>query len=172
MEVLIELHGLVGIMSHMEECNMLQNCTRKGEREILERDFGTRYSVLLELVYVDPIRMTALDPMHNLFIGTAKHKISVWTTQKLLCDEDFKLIQDKMEPFQCPSDIGRLPKKCSSSYGSCNADQYKNCTLLFSTDALCDLLPLEHFDCWRKFALACRRLCSVCITVNNAKVDY
>jgi hypothetical protein len=42
MEVLIELHGLVGIMSHREECNMLQNCTRKGEREILERDFGTR----------------------------------------------------------------------------------------------------------------------------------
>jgi hypothetical protein len=83
--------------------------------------------------------MTALDPMHNLFLGTAKHKIYVWKTQKLLCNEDFKLIQDKMEPFQCPSDIGRLPKKCSSSYGSFNADQYKNCTLLFSTDALCDL---------------------------------
>jgi hypothetical protein len=83
-------------------------------REILERDFGTRYSVLLELVYFDPIRMTALDPMHNLFLGTAKHKIYVRKTQKLLCDEDFKLIQDKMEPFQCSSDIGRLPKKCSS----------------------------------------------------------
>jgi hypothetical protein len=86
------------------------------------------------------------------------------------CDEDFKLIQDKMEPFQCPSDIGRLPKKCSSSYGSFNADQYKNWTLLFSIYALRDLLPLEHLDCWRKFVLACRRLCSVFITVNNAKV--
>jgi hypothetical protein len=32
------------------------------------------------------------------------------------------------------------------------------------------LLPLEHLDCWRKFVLACRRLCSVFITVNNAKV--
>ena len=98
---------------------MLQNCTRKGER-----DSGIRYSVLLELVYFDPIRMTALDPMHNLFLGTAKHKISVWKTQKLLCDEDFKLIQDKMEPFQCPSDIGRLPKKFSSSYGSFNEVQF------------------------------------------------
>jgi hypothetical protein len=61
----------------MEECNMIQNCTSKSERESLERDFGTRYSVLLELVYFDPIRMTALDPMHNLFLGTAKHMMSV-----------------------------------------------------------------------------------------------
>ena len=45
-----------------------------------------------------------------------------------------------MEPFQCPSDIGRIPKKFSSSYGSFNADQYKNWTLLFSIYALCDWL--------------------------------
>lgn len=32
------------------------------------------------------------------------------------------------------------------------------------------MLPLEHLDCWRKFVLGCRRLCSVFITVNNAKV--
>ena len=156
--------------SHREECNMLQNCTNKSERESHERDFGTRYSVLLELVYFDQIRMTALDPMHNLFLGTAKHMISVWKTKKWLCDEDFKLIQEKMEPFQCPSDIGRLPKKFSSSYGSFKADQYKNWTLLFSIYALCDLLPLDHLDCWRKFVLTCRRLSSVFITVNNAKV--
>jgi hypothetical protein len=62
-----------------KECNIIQ----KGEREILERDFGTRYSVLLELVYFDPIRMTALDPMHNLFLGTAKHKIYVRKTHKV-----------------------------------------------------------------------------------------
>ena len=97
--------------SQREECNMLQNCTSKSERESHERDFGTRYSVLLELVYFDPIRMTALDPMHNLFLGTAKHMMSVWKTKKLLCDEDFKLIQENMEPFECPSDIDRLPKK-------------------------------------------------------------
>jgi hypothetical protein len=45
----------------------------KSERQSHERDFGTGYSVLLELVYFDPIRMTSLDPMHNLFLGTAKH---------------------------------------------------------------------------------------------------
>ena len=69
--------------SHREECNMLQNCTSKSERQSHERDFGTGYSVLLELVYFDPIRMTSLDPMHNLFLGTAKHMISVWKTKKV-----------------------------------------------------------------------------------------
>ena len=43
---------------------------------------------------------------------------------QLLCDEDFKLIQEKMEQFQCPSDIGKLPKKFSSSYGSFNEVQF------------------------------------------------
>ncbi|CAG2220276.1 unnamed protein product [Mytilus edulis] len=156
--------------SHREECCLLKNCTSKGDKEALERNFGTRYSVLLELVYFDPIRMTALDPMHNLFLGTAKHMISVWKTKKLLCDDDFRTIQERLEPFQCPSDVGRLPKKFSSSFGSFNADQYKNWTLLFSIYALYDLLPSEHLDCWRKFVLACRRLCSIFITVNNAKV--
>jgi hypothetical protein len=32
------------------------------------------------------------------------------------------------------------------------------------------LVICYHWNCWRKFVLACRRLCSVFITVNNAKV--
>ncbi|CAC5394239.1 unnamed protein product [Mytilus coruscus] len=152
--------------SHREKYSLLKNCTSKGDKEALEHNFDTRYSVLLELIYFDLIRITALDPMHNLFLETAKHMISVWKTTKLLCDDDFRLIQERLEPFQCTSDIGRLPKTFSSSFGSFNADQYKNWTLLFSIY----LLPSEHLDCWRKFVLACRRLCSIFITVNNAKL--
>lgn len=156
--------------SHRQECNIIRSSTSKGERETYERDFGTRYSTLLELEYFDPVRMTAIDPMHNLFLGTAKHMLFVWKSKKLLCDEDFRKIQAKLEPFECSSEVGRLPKKFTSSYGSFNADQYKNWTLLFSIYALTDLLPKEHLECWRKYVLACRRLCSIFISVGNAKV--
>ena len=99
--------------SHREECNEILMCTCKGDQEKLERQFGTRYSSLLELVYFDPVRMTPIDPMHNLFLGTAEHMITVWKTKKLLFDDDFKKIQSRVEPFICPSDIGRLPNKFS-----------------------------------------------------------
>jgi hypothetical protein len=48
-----------------------------------------------------------------LFLGTAEHMITVWKTKKLLFDDDFKKIQSRVEPFICPSDIGRLPNKFS-----------------------------------------------------------
>ncbi|XP_052097344.1 uncharacterized protein LOC127732339 [Mytilus californianus] len=53
--------------SHRQECGFINNSTSKGDKENLERQFGTRYSALLELEYFDPVRMTAIDPMHNLF---------------------------------------------------------------------------------------------------------
>lgn len=39
----------------------------------MESKYGCRYSILLDLPYFDPISMTIIDPMHNLYSGTAKH---------------------------------------------------------------------------------------------------
>ena len=40
---------------------------------------GARYSVLHELEYFDCIRFFVIDPMHNLYLGTAKHMMKdVW----------------------------------------------------------------------------------------------
>ena len=49
---------------------MYQNTTTVKRQQELE---GCRYSVLLDLPYFDPVRMTIIDPMHNLYLGTAKH---------------------------------------------------------------------------------------------------
>ena len=114
--------------------------------------------------------MTPIDPMHNLFLGTAKHMISVWKTHGLLNEEKCRLIESRIHPFSCPSDTGKLPKMFATSMGSFNADQLKNWTLLFSVYALHEILPEEHLECWRKFVLACRRLCSRYISEGNAKV--
>lgn len=135
---------------HREVCGKISKCSLKSEKENLEKKHGVRVSCLLDLDYFDPIRMTPIDQLHNLFLGTAKHMISVWKTKMILKESDFLVIQEKI-------DIGKLPKQFSSSYGSFNADQWKNWTLLFSVYALKDVIPDEHLECWRKFVLACRR---------------
>ena len=49
-----------------------------------ESSSGCRYSVLLELEYFDSPRFLVVDPMHNLFLGTAKHHL------KRVCLNRFK----------------------------------------------------------------------------------
>ena len=44
----------------------------------------------------------------------------------LLDDETCKIIQDRIQPFHCPSDVVKLPQKFATSFGSFNADQLKN----------------------------------------------
>ena len=155
---------------HRQICRKITKCSSKLEKEALEKKHGIRVSCLLDLDYFDPVRMTPIDPMHNLFLGTAKHMIKVWKTKCILNENDFLRIQDKVGNFLCPSDVGKLPKKFASSFGSFNADQWKNWTLLFSIYALKDILPPDHLECWRKFVLACRRLCSRNISMGNVKV--
>ena len=54
---------------HRQEMGEIQQCKMKGEKEKMESEYGTRYSVLIRLPYYDAIRMAAIDPMHNLFSG-------------------------------------------------------------------------------------------------------
>ena len=39
--------------------------------------------MLMELEYFDPIRFTIIDPMHHLFLGTAKYMMkNIWMERK------------------------------------------------------------------------------------------
>ena len=49
-----------------------------------ESKFGIRYSVLMSLPYYDPVRLTVVDTMHNLLLGTAKHAFDVWVQSDVL----------------------------------------------------------------------------------------
>ena len=48
-------------------------------RADLEKKYGVRYTELVRLEYFDAITFTIIDPMHNLFLGTAKAMLkSIW----------------------------------------------------------------------------------------------
>ena len=54
---------------HVQE--VLKETTKTGI-SAAESRYGVRYSILLSLPYFDPVRFTAIDTMHNLFLGTGK----------------------------------------------------------------------------------------------------
>ena len=134
----------------------------------MESSTGYRYTELLNLPYFDPARMLVVDPMHNLFLGTGKRVVKeIWIDNNIISESQFELIQNRINRMVTPSDIGRIPHKILSGFSSLTADQFKNWIVHFSLISLRDILPGEHFECWRHFVLACRIMCSNDITCSN-----
>ena len=142
-------------------------CETQVAKKSLEREFGVRYSVLLELPYFDPVRMCVIDPMHNLLLGTAKHITEVWKNRSILSCKNFESIQEKVNTFTSPGDIGRIPYKISSGFSGFTADQWKNWVIFYSLYALKDILPWQHYNCWHLFVKICFLLCRRRITVEQ-----
>lgn len=144
---------------HRRDVKTIVRCTSKTSREKKESELGCRYSILLKLPYFDPIRMTIIDPMHNLYLGTAKHILkSVWLEQDLITKKQLESIQSRVDSVHVPSKVGRIPSKIASSFSGFTADQFKNWTNIYSLFALYDILPTEDFECWKHFVLASRLL--------------
>ena len=83
------------------------------------------------------MRFHVIDPMHNLFTGTAKQK-NIWLdSDKPLLEKNHLIqVQEKLDRVKVPTTIGRMPKKIRNSYGGFTADQSKSLTVLFSVYAL------------------------------------
>lgn len=149
---------------HRKYCAKHKVSNTQSAQVSLEREHGCRYSVLLELSYFDPIRMTIVDPMHNLLLGTAKHIFTIWSDLQLIGPQELKVIQDSVDNFVTPGDIGRIPGKIASGFSGFTADQWRNWTTIFSLSSLKNVLPAQHFECWQRFVKACHLYCRRKIT--------
>jgi len=58
---------------HRKDIKAISECSTTTAQKQKQSEVGCRYSSLLQLPYFDPIRMTIIDPMHNLYLGTAKN---------------------------------------------------------------------------------------------------
>ena len=113
----------------------------------MESMLGTRYTSLLKLhvPYYGSITMCVINPMHNLFLGTAEK------TFKIRCESDIlskEKLQDRIETVEAPSDLGRLPENISSNYGGFTVSQWKNWVLYYSLNAVEGILEEEHVNCY------------------------
>ena len=78
---------------HLEHVNIVRNTNSKTARANAERTFGVRWSPLLELSYFNIIDFHVVDPMHNLFLGTAKKMFDISVSDGLLDNRKLHIIQ-------------------------------------------------------------------------------
>ena len=148
----------------------LLKCKSKTEQKKTESRIGYRYSVLLELPYFRSIEMLLIDPMHNLFLGTAKHiPRNLWIGQNSLNPSPHSIIEAQLKNTIVPPGLGRLPVSIESGT-FLTADQWKSWTLYFSLYCLGDLLLQPQIECCRKFVLTCRRLVKYTITNDDISI--
>ena len=133
--------------------------TNRAQQKKFESEHGFRFSQLLELPYFDIVRCCSVDPMHNLFLGTAKYFTGQLLDKGILLKENLQLVEQRVSAITAPIDIGRLPSKIASGFAGFKADQWKNWTTVFSIVALKGLIPESYLACWSKFVNACRLLC-------------
>ncbi len=85
---------------HRNNVKRILRCKTKAEQASLESSLGCRHSVLWELPYFDPIRMAIIDPMHNLYLGTAKLVLKrIWHDRELIKNKIMKVF--KKGSIQC-----------------------------------------------------------------------
>lgn len=78
--------------------------------------------------------MAIIDPMHNLYLGTAKHVLRrIWHDNNMIDKKDYATIQECVDSVHVPPNLGRLPSKILSSFAGLTADQLKT----FSHFLLC-----------------------------------
>ena len=146
-------------LEHRRTVSKISSCNTKSAVSEIESRTGYRYTELLRLPYFNPSRMLAIDPMHNLFLGSGKHIVkNIWIQRGLISESQFDLIQDRTDRIICPPGIGRIPNKINSGFSSFTADHFKNWIVYFSLLSLRDLLFGADLECWRHFQLACRYL--------------
>ena len=150
--------------SHRIHAEMVRNAPAQSKQEELATKYGVYYSCLLQLEYFDAIRFTAIDPMHNLFLGTAKHVFKLWVKKNFSTKKDLKMLEDKINSLDVGTGIGRLPHRIVSNYGGYTASQRKTWTLIYSMFCIKSFLPDSHLRCWQTFVLACQYLCSPVIS--------
>ena len=156
---------------HRQKCLEYINCKTKAAQKNIERQYGVRYSALIDLPYFNPIRYTAIDPMHNLFLGTSKHCMEIWLNKSILSKHDLQIIEQRISQLKAPHSAGRLPLKIASGFSGFTADQWKIWTISYSPIALRGILPREHLQYWLLYVKACSLICVRCLSKQNIELS-
>lgn len=118
---------------HQQQAKEIINQTSAKDCADMEQQFGSRFTELMLLPYFECVRFHIIDPMNNLFTGTAKHvikNIRLDSDKPLLEKKNLLHIQEKLDRLRVPANVGRMPKKIQNSYGGFTADQWKSFTVL------------------------------------------
>ena len=156
---------------HNANAFRINNLTTVTAIENAESSSGCRYSELLMLPYFDAPKMLIIDPMHNLYLGTAKYFFkNILLLKGYIAETHLSLIQEQIDSFVVPPGIDKIRIKVTSGFSQLTADQWKNWVIYFSLIALRDIVSKDVLEIWRFFVFACRTLCAKTISLDNIKL--
>ena len=160
-----EVGSLRNHQQHKKDAIAACSATTPTERRKKELQSGSRFIDLLHLKYYDCVRFSIIDPMHYLYLGTAKRITEKqWIGSNLLSKTDLESIQEKVDRCVATSQMEQIPHKISLYFATLTANEWKNWTLLFSLIVLHDILPQEHLMCWPLFVNACSIISSAILS--------
>ena len=148
---------------HYAVAKVYAAASTKTEQKRIASQYGVRYCALMELPYFDLIRHHVIDPMHNLFEGSAKRFMMLLTMHNIL---DMAKIEKRVSMVIPPTPTGRIPQKVEAKFSGFTADQWRSWVLLYSPIVLLDI-DSTLYACWMNFVRACQLLSSRAITVAN-----
>ena len=105
--------------------------------------------------------MLIVDPMHNLYIGIAKHIfLRVWIKRGILDSSALQMINQRISSIAVPayvtfSSLPSMIENCASFTAEQMMMIWVNYYSLF---CLFDILPKNDYECWRHFVLASKLL--------------
>lgn len=141
-------------MSRTKEMNMKdaqkwKAATNDKTRSELKKQSGTRWSELHRLPYYDVVRCATVDPMHNLFLGTAKRLAEHWTNGNegpILKPKDLREIQDLADQMILPHGWDSVSGKIAQGFSYMKASEWKSWVIIYSPYVLRDYLPKRYLD--------------------------
>ncbi|OCH86190.1 hypothetical protein OBBRIDRAFT_814722 [Obba rivulosa] len=113
----------------------------KSERDEFFKAHAARYFALSRLPYFDPVRMSVIDPMHNILLGVVKTQwYDTWILTRTLRERtstkklprELDRIHALLTQFEMPSWVGRLPNDVGyPAGGSLTSDEWKAMVLVY-----------------------------------------
>ena len=164
---------------HRAQAKIWRMAPIKARRGDLEKENGTRWSVLLKLPYFNPIRHVGVDVMHNLLLGITKKMAVCWTSnfkvngvvvEAVLGSDKLHAMQKSPEkgfllpPSHATSSIARR-LTIGSGFSNFKADEWATWLLVLSPYLLVDKLDTPKYDHWMLFVSAARVLLSPSLSV-------
>lgn len=116
---------------HIRQAERSKNAPSLAKQNEIYKKFGYKSTALLELDYFEPSKCSVVEPMHNLFLGTANRFFVHWVENELLTKAELELIGGRISELNVPADIGRLPTNIATNYSQFTADELKNWVLLY-----------------------------------------
>lgn len=133
-----------------------KNARNKTQAKEIATKNGVRYTELLRLPYYDPVRMCAVDTMHDLLLGLVHKEVSmILNTDKNPSNQPFtpsvankEKIRERIKSIEMPSDCGRLPTTImeKNTFDGLTAQQWLNFALVYARPCFYGLISVRAYE--------------------------